>query len=241
MSSRPESDENGSTSGGEPSTSSGSLLRERLRRLPVFAGPLSGFDPQAVPADPIALFVAWMGEAIDAGVAEPHAMTLATAGADGAPSARVVILKDVHDGGWEFATDARSRKAADLATNPHAAATFYWQPQGRQVRLRGPVVDVGPELAAEDFLARSPSSRAAAFAVQPGEPLSSPAELEVAMAEAFGRVDREPGGVLAEWQLWSLVPLEIEFWQGDRWRAHIRVVYRRDAPGGPWRHALVWP
>ena len=223
------------------STAQGSLLRGALRGLPVFAGDLPGFDPAAVPGDPVALFVTWIGEAIDAGVAEPHAMMLGTADAGGVPSVRVVILKDVHDGGWEFATDARSRKAVDLAANPHGAATFYWQPQARQVRLSGTVVAASPQVCAADFLARSPDSRAAALAVRPGEPLGSPAELEAAIERALHRVQDEPQLVLPEWSLQALVPLEIEFWQGDRRRAHTRVVYRRDSVGGPWRHELVWP
>ncbi|QTE28674.1 pyridoxine/pyridoxamine 5'-phosphate oxidase [Pengzhenrongella sicca] len=216
-------------------------LRSRLRRLPVFAGSLPAFDPTDVPADPFDLFADWLGHAIDAGVAEPHAMTLATADAVGAPSARVVILKDVHDGGWEFATDARSRKARDLALNPAAAASFYWQPQGRQVRLTGIVVDRGALQRDADFLARSPASRAAAFAVRPGEPLASTAELHAAMAAALERVALEPARVLPEWALLALVPLTAEFWQGDPTRAHVRVVYTRDDVAGAWRHELVWP
>lgn len=233
--------QHGAAPGGAPEPSQGSLLRSRLRVLPVFAGDLPSFDPADVPGDPVSLFVTWVEEAIEAGVAEPHAMMLATADVGGAPSVRVVILKDVHDGGWEFATDARSRKSVDLAANPQGAATFYWQPQARQVRLRGPVVPADPQVCAADFLARSPGSRAAAFAVRPGEPLGSPAELEAAMAAALDRVGREPLLVLPEWSLQALVPLEIEFWQGDRRRAHTRVVYRRDAVGAPWRHELVWP
>jgi len=219
----------------------GRTLRERVRSLPVFAGKLPGFDPTTAGDDPLALFTEWIGAAIDAGVAEPHAMTVATADASGAPSARVVILKDVHDGGWEFATDARSRKATDLAANPRAAASFYWQPQGRQVLLSGPVVARPSSVRDADFLARSPASRAAALAVRPGEPLSSTAALEASMVEALERVRREPDLVLAEWLLLALMPHRIEFWQGDPRRAHIRVVYRRDDLAGPWRHELVWP
>ena len=226
---------------GGPPPAGRTPLRDRLRSLPVFAGDLPHFDPTEVPADPFALFEAWLLRAVDDGVAEPHAMTLATADATGAPSARVVVLKDVRDGGWEFATDARSRKARDRASNPRAAANFYWQPQGRQVRLSGALVDRGPQASAADFLARSPASRAAALAVRPGEPLGSAAELEAAIVDARQRVDREPGLVLAEWLLLALIPLEVEFWQGDPRRAHTRVVYRRDDVDAPWRCELVWP
>ena len=216
-------------------------LGERLRSVPVFAGELPGFDPTDVPADPVALFQAWLGQAIDAGVSEPHAMTVATVDPTGAPSSRVVILKDVRAGGWEFATDARSRKARDLDGNPLAAASFYWPAQGRQVRLTGPVRQLGAQASAADFLARSPASRAAALAVRPGEPLGSAAELEAALGAALRRVQREPELVLVEWLLLVLTPLELEFWQGRPSRAHVRLGYRRDRLGDPWRHTLRWP
>lgn len=229
----------GSARTGVRPPAAGGSLRERLRSLPVFAGSLPEFDPVGLPADPFELFSTWLIDAIDAGVPEPHAMTIATADAAGSPSTRIVILKDVRDGGWEFATDARSRKATDVAVNPRAAAGFYWQLQGRQVRLTGRVVERPAQVRDADFLARSPASRAAAFAVRPGEPLGSTAELESALAGALELVRREPELVLPEWMLLALVPQRIEFWQGDPRRAHVRVVYRRDAAG--WRHELVWP
>jgi len=199
------------------------------------------FDPASAPSDPLALFATWLGAAIDAGVPEPHAMTVATVDATGAPSARVVMLKGVHEGGWEFATDARSRKALDLAVNPRASATFYWQGQGRQVRVTGPVVERAAAARDADFLARSAHSRAAAFADRPGEPLDSIDQLRAATAAALDLATREPHRVLAAWLLLAIVPLEVEFWQRDAGRAHTRVVYRRDAVTSSWRHALVWP
>jgi len=226
---------------GGPVPTGVSALRDRLRALPVLAGQFPGFDPADLPDDPVDLFAQWLGQAIEAGVAEPHAMTLATVGDTGAPSARVVILKDVRDGGWEFATHARTRKVRELAENPRAAAGFYWQPQGRQVRLSGPVIDRGALTSAADFISRSPGSRAAALAARPGEPLGSTAELEGALVEALRRVERQPSLVLDEWSLLALIPLGAEFWQGAPDRAHIRVVYRRDDISGPWRHDLVWP
>lgn len=214
-------------------------LRERLRALPTLTGTAPDVDPAAVPADPVDLFVAWLEAAVVAGVPEPHAVTIATADPDGRPSSRVVVLKDVRDGGWEFATDARSRKARDLARNPQAAASFYWPLQARQVRLTGTVTVLGPQACAADFLARSPGSRAAALAARPGEPLSGPEELTRATAAALRRVEVEPDTVLGEWVVYALRPDEVEFWQGDPGRAHTRVVYRR--VGGAWTHQLVWP
>ncbi len=217
----------------------GGGVRDLLRSLRVFEGDLPTLDPDDVAPTPEAMFVRWLREAADAGVREPHAVTVATADAGGRPSSRVVVLHDVRDGAWLFATDARSRKAVDVAQNPRAALSFYWREQARQVRLAGPVHDLGPEASAADFLARSPASRAAGLATRPGEPLGSVAELETAMAGALARVEREPGTVLAQWTLLAVVPDEAEFWQGDPRRAHTRLVYRRGGAG--WERGLVWP
>ena len=225
-------------------TTSGTL-RAVLRRLPALAGPFPPFDAADLPDRPDALFVRWLHEAVEAGVLEPHAMTVSTADDAGRPSARVVVLKDLVDGAWQFATDLRSRKSADLAVNPAASLSFYWREQGRQVRVTGTAGTLGPEASAADFLARSLASRAAALATRPGEPLTSGAELDDAMAQALALVEREPGTVLAEWVLVALVPDEVEFWQGDPGRAHTRVVYRRGgaggAPGEGWERSLIWP
>jgi len=214
-------------------------LRALLRSLRVFEGPLPDFDPDDVPGRPDELFVRWLREAAAAGVREPHAMTVATADADGRPTSRVVILHDVADGAWRFATDSRSRKATDLAANPRVALSFYWREQGRQVRLAGTARRLDAGAAAADFAARSPGSRAAGLATRPGEPLGSVAEMATAMAGARARVEREPGTVLPQWVVVDVVPDEVEFWQGDPGRAHTRVVYRRGGAG--WERGLVWP
>ena len=134
-------------------------LRERLRALPVLGTDLPGLDPDAAPDDPVDLFVAWLEDAVDAGLPAPHAATLSTADAGGRVDARTLILQDVGPDGWSFATRSDSPKGAALAENPHAALTFLWRERGRQVRVRGPVVRLGPEASAADF-SRGPSSRA---------------------------------------------------------------------------------
>jgi hypothetical protein len=96
-------------------------VRDLLRGLPVFDRPLPAFDTESVPGEPSALFLSWLHEAIDAGVSEPHAMTLSTVDADGRPDARVLILKDIDADGWQFATATTSAKGAQLAGRPHAA------------------------------------------------------------------------------------------------------------------------
>jgi pyridoxamine 5'-phosphate oxidase len=222
-----------------PTSDHPTSVRDLLRTLRVFDGDLPVLAADDVAPTPEAMFVRWLREAAAAGVREPHAVTVATADADGRPSARVVVLHDVRDGAWLFATDARSRKATDLAANPRAALSFYWREQARQVRLAGPVRSLGAEASAADFLARSPASRAAGLATRPGEPLPSAAVLRAALADARHRVERDPGTVLPEWVLYAVVPDEAEFWQGDPQRAHTRVVYRRGEDG--WTSGLVWP
>lgn len=221
------------------STPQGPTLRERLRRAPAFGADLPAFEPDEAPEDPHALFEEWVLAAIDAGAPAPQAMTLSTRGADGSVSARVVVLKDVTADGWHFATDARSRKIQDLTADATVAASFYWPTLARQVRITGWAHAMGATASAADFLERSPASRGAALATRPGEPLASHAELVAAIAGATARADADRELVLPEWQVWVVVPEEIEFWQGSPERAHVRAVYRREAAG--WTRTRLWP
>ena len=214
-------------------------LARRLRRLPALAGDLPPFTTTDLPRDPMELLLRWLEEAIAEEVPEPHAMTVATVAPDGTPSARVVILKDLTDRALFFATDARSRKATDLAANPRVSASFYWQPLGRQVRVVGTAAAATAEESAADFLARSPASRAAALATAPGEPLRGPEELRASFQSARTRVEEEPDVVLAEWRLIRVDPTEVELWQGRGDRAHVRVQYVLADDG--WSHRLVQP
>jgi len=129
-------------------------FRRMLRALPDFPDDLPDFNPEQAPADPAALFRQWLGEALAAGVAQPHACSLATADAGGLPSSRMLILKDIDDAGWHFATSRDSRKGRELAANSHAALNFFWPQQGRQVRVAGDVVALSAESSAADWQAR---------------------------------------------------------------------------------------
>ncbi|MDQ0756869.1 pyridoxal 5'-phosphate synthase [Arthrobacter sp. B3I4] len=129
-------------------------FRELLRALPDFPDDLPDFDPDQAPADPAALFRQWLAEALAAGVPQPNACSLATADKLGRPSSRMLILKDIDDAGWHFATSRESRKGLELAANPHAALNFFWQQQGRQVRVAGDVVLLSAAASAADWAAR---------------------------------------------------------------------------------------
>jgi pyridoxamine 5'-phosphate oxidase len=130
-----------------------------LRALPSPTGSAPPLDMAALPSDPVVLFASWLSQAVDLGVAEPHAAPLATVDADGFPDARTLIVKGVDDRGWAFAGPRSSMKAAQLAARPAAALDFWWQPLVRAVRVRGRVVEASPQESAADLAARSAAAR----------------------------------------------------------------------------------
>ncbi|GAA0477223.1 pyridoxamine 5'-phosphate oxidase [Paractinoplanes deccanensis] len=210
-------------------------MRDYLRRLPVFAGDLPSFDPAAAPPQPHTLFVEWLMAAVDAGVREPHAMTLSTAG----PHARVLILKNVGESGWQFAAHAASPKGQELARDSAVALTFYWSLQGRQIRVRGHAHPEPAATSAADFLARPEGSRAEASLGCQSRPLTDRATLDRAVTEAGRRIAADPAFVVPEWTLYTVAAEEVEFWQADKQRKHTRLRYTR-GPGG-WTRTLLWP
>ncbi|UOE18703.1 pyridoxal 5'-phosphate synthase [Thermobifida halotolerans] len=214
-------------------------LRDRLRAIRMFDTDLPGFDPAEAPDSPVALFTEWLDLALRSGVPEPHVVNLATADVAGRPSSRFLILKDVDEAGWRFASSSASPKGRDLAANPNAAIACYWAKQGRQIRARGPVVPEPPERSAADFLARSPDARAEALAGGQSEPLDSE-KRAVAVAEARARIAADPGTVAPDWTLYTLQPESVEFWQAARNREHVRLRYTREG-SGRWTRTLLRP
>jgi pyridoxamine 5'-phosphate oxidase len=213
--------------------------RDLLRGLPVFDRPLPAFDPESAPGNPSALFLAWLHAAIDAGVSEPHAMTLSTVDAEGRPDARVLILKDVDADGWQFATAATSAKGAQLAARPHAALGFHWREQGRQVRVRGAVAAAGPGVSPADFLAKPDGSRIAGLVGRQSAVLEDPRKLALEIEAAGQRLAEDPFAVPEDHAVYVLTAAEVEFWQGDRQRQHVRLRYRRSVNG--WITERLWP
>lgn len=210
-------------------------LREVLRSLPVLDGDLPAFDPTTAPDRPWTLFTDWLRHAIAVGVPEPHATTLSTVDEDGFPDARVLILKDLDEHGWYVAASADSPKGVQLTANPRAALSWYWPLLARQVRVRGSVVDTGPEAAARDFRARSLDARAEVLLgrqsrVRTGEPDDS--------GVAQARLSADPELVAPAWRAYRLQPREVEFWQGAASRRHIRLRYRHSDAG--WVREELW-
>jgi pyridoxamine 5'-phosphate oxidase len=214
-------------------------MRDLLRSLPVFAESGGDFDTVTLPDEPTELFGRWLREAVEAGVPEPHAMTLSTCDGEGNPDARILILKNLDEQGWWFATNAESAKGNQLAAHPAAALTFYWPTVARQVRVRGPVVAGSADLNAADFLSRRPDARAVALASAESKPLESRAACELAVADANERLVGDPGLVSPTWQVYIVAAQTVEFWQGDVDRMHTRVRYHR-LPDR-WEHTLLWP
>lgn len=214
-------------------------LGQLLRDIEVFRGDLPLFDPRTVPDTPAELFTEWLLHALKAGVREPHAMTLSTAGADGNPTARTLILKNVSEQGWQFASDAGGVKGRDLTERPYAALTFYWSPLARQVRVRGPVVAESAGQSAADFLARGAGARAESLLGRQSSPLRDLAERDAAVRESLARLEREPDLVPPGRTLHTVRPQSVEFWQGDKQRRHTRLNYRAADDG--WVRELLWP
>jgi pyridoxamine 5'-phosphate oxidase len=214
-------------------------VRDLLRGLPVLAHEMPSFHPTAAPADPLALFVDWMAGAIDAGVDEPHAMTVSTVDADGAPDARVLILKDLDEAGWHFATSSASAKGRQLAANPAVALSFHWREQGRQVRVRGTASAADPAVSRADFLARPQGSRVAGLAGRQSDVLPDRAELDRELARIRERLAGDPDLVAGTHTVYTVAPQSVEFWQADAERRHVRLRYRRT--DGAWERELLWP
>ncbi|MFE3514673.1 pyridoxal 5'-phosphate synthase [Streptomyces sp. NPDC059166] len=214
-------------------------FRELLHAQRVWEAPLPSFDPSAAPPAPLPLFHAWFAEAVAAGQTEPHTMTLATADADGRPDVRTLMLHDADERGWHFATHATSAKGRQLAARPYAALGFYWPVQGRQVRVRGSVTPAARAESRADLRARSTGALAAALTGSQSEALPSVEDLARASEAAWERARDEPDAEAATWTRYAVDPLEVEFFQGDARRRHVRLRYRRDGDG--WVRELLWP
>jgi pyridoxamine 5'-phosphate oxidase len=189
--------------------------------------------------DPLPQFDAWFREAEAAGVEVPEAMTLATASAGGAPSARMVLLKSVDADGFVFYTGYGSRKADELEANPRAALVFYWRPLGRQVRVEGLVERVSEAESAAYFATRPRASQLAAWASQQSRPLASRAELDARYAELEREYEGGEVPLPPHWGGYRVRPESIEFWKHRDNRLHERVRYTRAREG--WDVQLLSP
>jgi len=194
-------------------------------------------DESDVADDPIAQFTRWFEEALKAEVNEPNAMSLATVGADGRPTSRIVLVKQFDARGFTWYTNYASQKGKQLDSKPFAALLFFWSELERQVRIEGRVERTSAEESDKYFNSRPLKSRLSAIASEQSEPIASRAALE----QHYEEVARQVGDTPPRPQHWGgfrLVPERIEFWQGRRSRFHDRIVYTRQEDGSWTRQRL---
>jgi len=192
--------------------------------------------------DPIARFTELLERAKKTpAIAEPTGMTLSTVGADGRPSARIVLLKAVDSEGLAFFTNTRSRKGREIATQADVALTFWWPQLESQVRFEGPARPVSAAEADAYFATRPRVSQLGAWASEQSAPLRAREDLEKRFAELERKYEGKDIPRPPHWSGYRVAPLRVEFWQNRPARLHQRELYTRKAPGAPWTMTLLNP
>jgi pyridoxamine 5'-phosphate oxidase len=202
-----------------------------------FAQPLREAD---VDPDPFRQFSLWFEQARASGVRMPEAAALATATPDGAPSARMVLVKETGPPGFVFYSNFESRKGEELAANPRAALLFYWDPLGRQVRIEGEVRRIGEQASARYVRTRPRGSQLSALASPQSRRISGREELEQRVAELARAYDGSELPLPPAWGGFRLTPASFEFWQHRLDRLHDRLLYTPEGGGG-WRLQRLAP
>jgi pyridoxamine 5'-phosphate oxidase len=191
--------------------------------------------------DPIDLFRVWSEEAAAHETVDHNAMALATTGADGLPDVRIVLLKGFDENGFVFYTNSESRKGVELSENMHAAAALHWKSLGRQVRFRGPVEFVSDAEADEYFRSRHEDSRIGAWASGQSRPLADRGELEQAVEQVRARFRGQEIPRPPHWRGYRVKPVYLEFWLGQPFRLHDRLVFVREKPEADWSSGRLQP
>lgn len=188
---------------------------------------------------PYSLFKEWYEEAAGLGLKEPTAMTLATAGANGQPSVRIILLKAWDERGFVFYTNSLSHKGNDLRENPQAALLFYWMEQERQIRIEGNVEQVTAEEADAYFKSRRRESQLGAWASQQSQSLESREALLKRLEEFRTKFEGQDVPRPPHWLGYRVLPKTMEFWQEGEFRLHQRRLFTNTQNG--WQETLLNP
>jgi pyridoxamine 5'-phosphate oxidase len=201
---------------------------------------VGGLQRRDLDPDPIKQFSNWFNAAIEAGIRDANAMSLATATADGRPFVRIVLLKGFDQDGFVFFTNYESQKGQQLAENPHAAIVFYWMELDRQIRISGSVEKTSRPVSERYFHSRPPGSQHGAWASPQSRVIDGRLVLEARLAQITEKFAEGPVPLPPHWGGFNVRPEVMEFWQGRPDRLHDRFHYRREGTG-PWKIERLAP
>jgi len=194
-----------------------------------------------LPSDPLALFDRWFQEVSEkGGVAEVNAMTLSTSDANGSPHSRVVLLKDIDNGGFVFFTNYNSAKGKSISQNPHVCLSFFWPNLERQVIISGKAEAISDHKSDTYFQERPRGSQIGAHVSEQSKPIQSREVLDKMLSELEAHYKDKPIPRPQHWGGYRVNPNSIEFWQGRPNRLHDRIVYSL-TNGGSWHTQRLSP